>query len=182
MDTAAYYQHPAQNLPVPEPRPSVGFGQALKNNFKYIFHFSGRASRSEFWWVFGAFFAVAAILSTIAMFMMFDRMKDYQPTSELMTQYMNGEISYDQYQELLAANTQPNTGLIIMLGLVGIWSLITLVCTIAVSWRRLQDAGFHGALFLLSFVGLSIVPFIMYFFASSPNGYKYDTAKDVGRP
>ncbi len=43
-----------------------------------------------------------------------------------------------------------------------------------VTVRRLHDAGFSGWLYLLNFVGLSIVVFVLCFLETSPNGDQYN--------
>ncbi|MDY6051408.1 MAG: DUF805 domain-containing protein [Rothia sp. (in: high G+C Gram-positive bacteria)] len=150
METTVYDQPASTGS---RPRPTVNFSQAIKNNFKYLFHFSGRASRSEFWWVYGAFSLVSLIIAIILTFAFNHRLSEMDKFEALTTQYANGEITYAEYHSLAESGTGPAYGVIILLGLLLLWSLISLACTLAVSWRRLQDAGFHGAFYLLSLVG-----------------------------
>lgn len=93
-----------------------------------------------------------------------------------MQTYFDSNAAVNAYQD---AHMGQIIAILIGLALV---SLLTWLATLAVSWRRLQDAGFHGAFWLLSLNGLSIVPFVMYFFPSSPNGLKYDKPQDKNRP
>ncbi|WP_237223721.1 DUF805 domain-containing protein [Rothia nasisuis] len=179
MENTDYHQPASTGS---QPRPAVGFSQALKNNFKYLFHFSGRASRSEFWWVYGTFYLVTLVMAIILSFAIASRVSEVARFNEASTQYVTGEITRAEYEALAESSTEPAYGVIVLLILLGLWGLITLVCTIAVSWRRLQDAGFHGAFYLLTLVALGIVPFVMYFFPSSPKGYQYDKPADIGRP
>lgn len=155
--------------PVFDRRPTVGLGGAIKNNFKYLFHFSGRASRSEFWWVYGIVnvLAIALIVASI-----------------IITESHISTLSATSTRHEFSDEVEKSAAMAMML-CVASWLLVSILSallTVAVSWRRLQDAGFHGALWLLSLVGLGIVPFIMYFFPSSPNGLKYDKPQDKNRP
>jgi|688.fasta_scaffold89865_5 uncharacterized membrane protein YhaH (DUF805 family) len=44
----------------------MGFGESIKHVFGNLTNFSGRASRSEFWWFYLFIVIVAAVLSIIA--------------------------------------------------------------------------------------------------------------------
>jgi uncharacterized membrane protein YhaH (DUF805 family) len=44
----------------------MGFGQSIKHVFSNMTNFSGRASRSEFWWFYLFIVIIGAILSIIA--------------------------------------------------------------------------------------------------------------------
>lgn len=46
----------------------MGFGESIKHVFSNLTNFSGRASRSEFWWFYLFIVIVGTILSTIANF------------------------------------------------------------------------------------------------------------------
>lgn len=58
---------PTQSGPVPLSQPFYGasFGEAIKRFFKKYATFSGRASRSEYWWVFLFQNAVVLVLSVL---------------------------------------------------------------------------------------------------------------------
>ncbi|QRZ62182.1 DUF805 domain-containing protein [Rothia sp. ZJ932] len=150
---------------VSKPRPHVGFGQAHKNWFKYMFHFSGRASRSEYWWVQLSMGLVLMLLliGSVATFV-----------AGIPTSDSSGELT--------------DAGVVAMLTGFGFYTALLLVAlifsvlTLGLGFRRLQDAGFPGWLYLLSFVGLSIVPFVMSIFPSKVEGYQYDKPKDIDRP
>ncbi|WP_237233243.1 DUF805 domain-containing protein [Rothia nasisuis] len=153
-------------LPTGYRRPSVGMVQALKLNKKYLWHFSGRASRSEFWWAYlvwtvgtSLVVLVAYLVWVIAMFVVFSRTENSQDTS---TFFVVGAV------------------LFLLLGVA--LTILSIIFTLSVCWRRLQDAGFPGALWFLNLVGLGIVPFIMCMLDSSPDGLRYDKPEDVNRP
>ena len=114
--------------------------------------FSGRASRSEFWWwelvalIFGG--ALLAI---------------YIPS--LLDGITGG------------AGIRINPGIIIAMVLGGIWFLATIVPSIALTWRRLHDANFEGLYWLLVLIpyvgGLIILGLTM--LPSNPAGEKFDS-------
>lgn len=151
-----------------QPRPHVGFGEALKKWKNNMFHFSGRASRSEFWWVallwvlimFGLVFITAVVLFGQAATM------ETSAPDEALTASEGWFVGSFFFVYIL----------VLVLG------LVQTVTTLALGWRRLQDAGFPGWLYLLNFVGLGIVPLVMSIMPSSPSGYQYDKPVDYKRP
>lgn len=108
-------------------RPLYGasIGQAIARFFKNYATFSGRASRSEFWWVTLAAFVLSIALS-IAI-----------AVAESAMYYASGAY------ELL-------TGLVGLLYF-AIW-VGTFIPWLAISWRRLHDAGLAGPLFFIIFI------------------------------
>lgn len=162
-----------------KPRPHVGLGGAVSRWGKNLFHFSGRASRSEFWWIYGLLSVLMLVLCLI-----------------FVIWFVNGSVAYSNVQEAYeasaktSADTQKFTayedrfalstlGWIVGLGVAG---FLVFLSTLSLQWRRLQDAGFHGAITLLNFFSLSIVPFILSFFPSKPEGYRFDKQVDIDRP
>lgn len=147
------------------PRPVVGFAEAVRKNFKYMFHFSGRASRTEFWYAYLAWTLITVLISAIAFGIFF---------VTLATQPMESSNGAPPDAFIIA--------LLVMYGLIIAVSIAMLVATLGLGWRRLHDAGFPGALWLLTLVGLGIVPIIMCIMPSSPEGCRYDGSKDLDRP
>ena len=95
----------------------MNFMTAVSTCFKKYATFSGRASRSEYWYFTLFYMVVSAVLSLIF-----------------------------QDQSMSALST--------------VFSLVTLVPTLAVSWRRMHDIGKSGAwslLVLLPIIGTIIV-------------------------
>ncbi|OYO18564.1 hypothetical protein CGZ93_14095 [Enemella dayhoffiae] len=128
-------------------RPSVGFGTAVKLFFKNYAQFYGRASRSEYWYAV-LFVFLLQIIPVILM--------------------MVG-----------AAGIDPRTGALpatYFIGLVlsGLIGLATIVPMYSAWVRRLHDANFSGYLVLLNLISLGIVPFIMAFMESKPEGARFD--------
>lgn len=149
-----------------KPRPHVGYIQAHRNWFKYMFHFSGRASRSEYWWVQLTFFAITTVLTALALVTM-------------MTGVISTDPSTGQLTETGTIAAVAGFGIYVILLILG---LVFAIAGLGLSWRRMQDAGFPGALCLLSFIGLGIVPFIFSLLPSKPAGYQYDRPEDFNRP
>lgn len=162
--TQNHFPPPTPYSYVPQPRPSVSFKQAMRNNKRYLWHFSGRASRSEFWKPWGLWAAVC-ILPLIA---------GYIGWILILINIGSG------------ANTNFPTYILIYFAVYGflIFALgITFtLMTLSLGWRRLQDAGFPGALWLLNFIGVGIIPLVMCMMPASPNGLSYDGPQDFNRP
>lgn len=128
-------QHPTDGLP----RPRVGGGIALSNLFSYMTLYKGKASRSEYWWVFAFWAATTALVcAAIFLFMLWIAPETGQPGDKM---HGFGEV---------------------MMGLAGIilaWVAFMLSYIIGISLslglqlRRLRDAGF-SPWWALCFVGI----------------------------
>lgn len=150
-------------VPVGQPLPGTSFGLAVKRFFQGYVVFSGRASRSEFWWAYlfaSLVMLIPIALMLIAMFGLFGSM---------MAAAASGDDA-----AMISIGMAGTTGVMLMGGLSILVSLPLTLPIYAVMWRRLQDANFHGAWALLSLAGLSIVPIIMCILASRPEGIRFD--------
>lgn len=136
-----------------QPLYGATFGQAVSRFFAKYATFSGRASRSEYWWVvlfmaiingvFGVVYGIA----------------------------MSTGISTDGTTYTLSAFA------IIVIVLWGLFGLATLIPGIAVVVRRLHDGNFSGWLYLVSLIpGGSIVVLILTLLPSNPEGARFDAA------
>lgn len=152
-------------IPVGQPLPGASFGAAVKRYFKGYVVFSGRASRSEFWWAYLFAFLVTLIPSTLLIIAMFG-----------MLAATIGAVAAQDDMAMVGAMTAGMGGMVGVSVLVVLVSLPLILPTYAVMWRRLQDANFHGAFSLLSLAGLSIVPLIMCVLESRPEGIRFDPA------
>ncbi|UVI35702.1 DUF805 domain-containing protein [Brevibacterium spongiae] len=135
------------------------FGQAVKRFFKNYVKFSGRASRSEFWWA--TLFCVLIALVPYILFIIGAVM-------------MAVSASADPY-----GGGAPSGGGAALMGiggvLLGLIFLATLVPSISVSWRRLHDAGFSGLFYLLTLTSIgAIVVIVMTIMPPKPEGQRYD--------
>ncbi|MBC9955425.1 DUF805 domain-containing protein [Leucobacter sp. cx-42] len=168
-------------------RPLYGatFGQAIKRYFKSYAKFSGRASRSEYWWsyLFVSLLAIIpTIIFTIGMFMVL-------PALSYMDYY---SYDYDyNYNPYMGA---PSAGGVLMMVVGGIMLLVlwlgTLVPQIAISWRRLHDGNFPGPLWLIGLAGFipylgyvaSIALIVFFILPSKAAGRRFDRDLTYAQP
>ncbi|SDS04940.1 Uncharacterized membrane protein YhaH, DUF805 family [Brevibacterium siliguriense] len=137
----------------------ASFGQAVKRFFKNYAKFSGRASRSEFWFAY-LFLVLIALLPYILFI--------------IGAVMMAASASADPY-----GGGAPSGGGVALMGiggvLLGVIFLATLVPSIAVSWRRLHDAGFSGLFYLLNLTSIgAIVVLVMEIMPPKPEGQRFD--------
>lgn len=139
-----------------QPLYGASFGQAIKRFFKKYATFSGRASRSEFWWMylFGclAGFAIMIIAAIGAL------------------------LTLDPNHPETSGQGAVAAGFVYVVYLLGM-----IVPALALLVRRLHDIDF-SAWWLFLLVGLSIGALILLIFAllpSNPRGARFD--KDGGR-
>lgn len=152
-----------------KPRPKVGFKQAIRNYFKYMFHFTGRASRSEFWWVQLLWLIIYVLVIAVGVTFII-----------LSAQAMPPAGPGESPLELTATEAGFLTsffgtyfGILILL-------LVQFITTLGLNWRRVQDTGMHGALSLINLVAPAMLVFG--FIPSSTSGYQYDAPQDYDRP
>lgn len=136
-----------------QPLYGASFGQAVKRFFTKYAVFSGRASRSEFWWSYLFFFLVLMVLvlpvgATIGL--------TGEPTS-------TGGVKI----------TAPG---IVALVLAGVIVLALLIPRISVTVRRLHDANFSGLMFLLVLIPQvgGLIVLILNILPSNPEGARFD--------
>ena len=156
-DDQGGYQQPGSQPGVP-----VGPGQAIKRFYKKYAQFSGRASRSEYWWValfmFLIYILLAVLISTVG--------------SEVVSS--NTVTSATSYS--YSARSEPN-GLGIFLSLVLLLFLLAnIVPSIALAVRRLHDVNMSGFLYLLSLIPFlgSLVLLVFYVLPPNPAGARFD--------
>lgn len=154
-------------VPVGQPLHGASFGQAIARFFRGYVQFSGRASRSEFWWS-ALFTTLVSLVAQIPFWIVW---------AIFMTRVVAGAASTNSEPEAFMAMSNLSGLVGMMLLVVGLLVLVSLALTLpsfAVMWRRLQDANFHGAFSLLSLVGLGILPLVLCFFESNPAGARFD--------
>ena len=137
------------------PRPSVTMSQAVKLWLKNWKNFSGRASRSEYWWVVLATSILGILLSIV------------------LVVVMVAMIAADNGSGVLAG-----TGIAIMYGLLGLFGLATLVPSLSLGVRRLHDTNQSGWMYLLSFIPSvgGIILLVLMAQQSNPAGARFDDA------
>jgi uncharacterized membrane protein YhaH (DUF805 family) len=140
----------AATPPLEMPYYGIGFVDAIKRGFKKYATFSGRASRSEYWWWYLFTFLVYLVLG--------------------VPLYVVGIATSRD------GGRTPGTLAIPLIILLTVFALGIIVPSLALTVRRLHDAGYSGLLVLLSlipYVG-GLVMLIFALLPSSPAGAKYD--------
>lgn len=156
-DNQGGHQQPGAQPGVP-----VGPGQAVKRFYKKYAQFSGRASRSEYWWValfmFLIYILFTVLISTVG--------------SEVVSS--NTVTSATSYS--YSASSEPN-GLGIVLSLVLLLFLLAnIIPSIALAVRRLHDVNMSGFLYLLSLIPFlgPLILLVFYVLPSNPAGARFD--------
>jgi len=136
-----------------QPYYGIGPVEAVKRFFQKYATFSGRASRSEYWWVALAFGIVYIVVGIIA----------------LVVGASTATVQPDGTSEPGGAFAVP----LVILFLIG---LVSLVPSIAISVRRLHDANFSGFLYFIHavpYIG-SFVILVLALMPSNPAGRRFD--------
>lgn len=134
----------------------ASFGQAIKRFFKKYATFSGRASRSEFWWMY-----LFGWLAEIAIFII---------------AAIGGLLTTDPSHPETSGEGAVAGGFVFIA-----FILVMIVPAVALLVRRLHDIDF-SAWWLLLLLALSIGMLVLFIFAllpSNPRGARFD--KDGGR-
>jgi len=149
------------NFPVPLDQPlyNASFGQAIKRFFTKYATFSGRASRSEYWWavLFNTLvYIFASIILAIAIFATGD-----------------GPVDSEDWR--------PSALTVTLMVLFAVYGLAVLIPSIAVSVRRLHDANYSGWFYLLSLIpGVGgLILFIFMLLPSQPQGARFDAGSSA---
>ncbi|MFJ6415532.1 DUF805 domain-containing protein [Paeniglutamicibacter sp. NPDC091659] len=142
------------------PRYGASFGEAVKRYFKKYATFSGRASRSEYWWV--ALFN--ALIGLVAVAIM----------------AMGGAFNVPVNSTEMPPGAVPGVLLLTLYG------LATFIPSLALVVRRFHDGNFSGWLYLLALVPFfgSLVVLIFVLMPSNPAGARFDKghAWPAGQP
>ena len=136
--------------PLELPHYGIGFVDAVKRAFKKYATFTGRASRSEYWWWTLFTFITYLVLG-------------------LLTYVVGIATSRD-------GGRTPGLLAVPLIILFAVFALGIIVPTLALTVRRLHDAGYSGLLallFLVPYVG-GLIIMIFALMPSSPAGAKYD--------
>lgn len=137
-------------VPMDQPLYGASFGQAIKRFFKKYATFSGRASRSEYWWMVLFNAIIIGVLYGVFIGMLFGSM-------DMET----GELT--------------GAGFMFPMVLMSLYGLAVLLPSIAVAMRRLHDANFSGWFYWLSLTGIgAIAVLIMELLPSNPQGARFD--------
>lgn len=136
--------------PLWAPYYGASFPVAVKRFFKKYATFSGRASRSEYWWWTLVAIAVSIVLNII--------------------------IGAGSTSSSLAGTANAGPGSIFGTILLVIWGLATLVPSLALTVRRLHDGNFSGWLVLLALVPFlgALAVLVLTILPSNPAGQRFD--------
>jgi len=138
------------DAPLWAPHYGASFPVAAKRFFKKYATFSGRASRSEYWWWTLAAVAVSIVLNII--------------------------IGAGSTSSSLGSTPELGPAAIFGYVLLGIWGLATFVPSLALSVRRLHDGNFSGWLLLLMLIPFlgAIAVLVFMILPSNPAGQRFD--------
>ena len=145
--------------PLDQPYPGVGPITAVKRFYQNYARFSGRASRSEYWWFTLVYFVVVSVILGVGFALgMATGTTDY-----------TGEV-------------QPGPAFLPFALLFLLLALANIVPSIALTVRRLHDANFSGLLYLINFFpylgGFALV--VLNIFPSNPLGARFDAPGSGG--
>jgi uncharacterized membrane protein YhaH (DUF805 family) len=139
------------STPVPPlewPHYGIGLVPAVKRGFQKYATFTGRASRSEFWWwVLGNFIVIIVLYGLLLGL---------------------GLATSDNSNDFGVGGIPP-------LVLLVVWMFGTIVPNIAIAVRRLHDAGYSGLYYLLSLIPYlgSFIVLVLCALQTSPAAAKY---------
>lgn len=148
-----YAAKPAGPVPLSAPLYGASLPEAVSRFFKKYTTFSGRASRSEYWWWALVSFLVSVVLNIIML--------------------VGGAAG----AKVGASGTSvPGPGYTIGLILAVIWFVAVIVPSLAVTVRRLHDANFSGWMYLLVLIPFAGPIILIVFTAmdSKPAGQRFD--------
>lgn len=140
------------SAPLSRPLYRANPGQAISRFFRKFATFTGRASQSEFWWVALFVFvitaapnALIAIGLTSGITHSVSNQVVVSAGSSLDDPMLVGTTGPTIFDDPTAATLLP-----LGLALGGLLALVLVVPWLALTWRRLHDAGLAGAWFFLS--------------------------------
>jgi uncharacterized membrane protein YhaH (DUF805 family) len=140
--------------PLWAPYYGASIGVAFSRFWRKYATFSGRASRSEFWWWY-LVYSIFVIIFEIVFFSVGIGGAVVSPTS--------GAVSF-------------SPAYFVVLGIFWIVSLGVLVPTLAIAWRRLHDTNRSGGYYFLGLIPLvgGIILIVLLASAPNPTGARFD--------
>lgn len=150
---------PQHQIPLAMPLYNASIGQAVIRFWRKYFHFSGRASRSEYWWWTLVTVAVSYLLSGINWAIVGFPQVPAEPQTNL------GSVMAEAFYHSLLASIIP-----------GIWGLLTCIGSLAVMVRRLHDTNRRGWWYFLNFVPFvgSVIVIVFLALPPEPAGARFD--------
>lgn len=140
-------------VPLWAPYYGAPIGEAARRFFKKYATFTGRASRSEYWW----WTLISAVVSIVLNIIM--------------------SVAGSAGATVNDAGTMvPGPGMVVGVILLVVWGLAVIVPSLALVVRRLHDANFSGWMILIGLVpflgGLALLIFM--FLPPKPEGQRFD--------
>jgi uncharacterized membrane protein YhaH (DUF805 family) len=155
------YSLPSKSTQHPLDQPYVGVGPitAVKRFYQNYARFSGRASRSEYWWFTLVYLLVLGVLGVLA-----------------------GVLGAATGTTDYTGAVQPGPAFAPFAILLLLITLANIVPSIALTVRRLHDANFSGLLYLVNFVPYlgSLVLVVLNILPSNPLGARFDAPGSGG--
>ena len=148
----------------------AGLGDAVHRFFRKYAAFSGRASRSEYWWV-----VVFEALLGLVVYLIF--LAGAIPAAAWASAHSPSMTTPEGLPTTPGLLDAPTAWLLVVaIVLTVVTWLGILVPALAVTWRRLHDANLSGALWFLSFIpGIGgTVVLILTLMPSNPQGRRFD--------
>lgn len=138
--------------PLDQPYYGAPFGAAFARFWKKGFTFTGRASRSEYWFAYLATTLVFVVLYVLAGIV----------TAAGASSYSSGMMSFGSALVWIAL----------------LYALATLIPSLAVAWRRLHDTNKSGAAYFVAFIPFvgGIILLVLLAMDSIPAGARFDVA------
>jgi uncharacterized membrane protein YhaH (DUF805 family) len=163
-NTLSHSQSPQQQIrqgvepPLWAPYYGAPFPAAVRRFFKKYATFSGRASRSEYWW-----WTLVSVAVSIIGNIIISAGAGTLPTAGL------------------SSTTAPGPGATFGAILLIIWALATIVPSLALSVRRLHDGNFSGWLLLIVLVPFlgALALLVLMILPSNPAGQRFDQPVNV---
>ena len=144
---------PTGEVPLWAPHYGASLPVAVRRFFKKYATFSGRASRSEYWW-----FTLANVIVITVLYIVAGIAAATSSTTDVNGSPMAGP------------------GFFVVGALIMVWALAIFVPSLALTVRRLHDGNFSGWLILLNFVPFlgALGVFILTLMPANPAGQVYD--------
>ncbi|WP_285035518.1 DUF805 domain-containing protein [Plantibacter sp. ME-Dv--P-095] len=159
------------------------FSQARRRFFKQYADFSGRASLSEYWWA-SLFTTLVMLIPTLLVTIGAALVAVTATTTAVQQQarYDNGYTGEFDGVDLGATGI----GVSVIVLIVGVVLLLVawvalFVPSLALTWRRLHDAGFPGTYYFFTLVPSvgSVIVLVMVLLPSKPEGQRFDVPAQV---
>lgn len=151
--------------------PGCSMKTAIRNFFSNYVTFSGRSSRSEYWYYALFNFLISIPFIIVYILAVVNTVKKYS------YYYYDDFYTYEQNEDILKA-----LGILAIIYL--IWGLATFLPSLALSVRRLHDSGKSGWFLLLALIPLvgAIIIFIFTLLETEPFVNEYGTVKGRNYP